>query len=167
METKSFKINIPEGFEIDKEKSTFEEIVFKPIKKELPKKWEDLHTVQGYCVDFNTEIKSSKPDFLVGGMYKTSRNVFPTLKEAEASIALAQLCQLRDIYNEGWKPNWVDIKQNKYVIGFEYNPELEIEDIYMTQNNIVRNVITLKSIELAKQFLENFKDLIEQAKPLL
>ena len=32
METKEIKINIPEGYEIDKENSTFECIKFKPIK---------------------------------------------------------------------------------------------------------------------------------------
>jgi hypothetical protein len=30
MENKSIKINVPEGFEIDKDKSTFDEIIFKP-----------------------------------------------------------------------------------------------------------------------------------------
>ena len=35
METKEIKINVPEGYEIDKENSTFECIKFKPIKKEL------------------------------------------------------------------------------------------------------------------------------------
>ena len=32
METKEFKINIPKGYEIDKENSTFECIKFKPVK---------------------------------------------------------------------------------------------------------------------------------------
>lgn len=32
METKEIKIDIPEGYEIDKENSTFECIKFKPIK---------------------------------------------------------------------------------------------------------------------------------------
>lgn len=165
METKSFKINIPEGFEIDKEKSTFEEIIFKPIpKKELPKSWEELENIDGYYVD-----NCSKPEYfeVLGKVDSVDKNIFPTLKEAKAAIALAQLCQLRDIYNEGWKPDWDDIKQNKYIIRFEYNPEIEKEDIYINQNKAVRNVITLKSIEVVKQFLENFKDLIEQAKPLL
>ncbi len=33
METKELKIQIPEGYEIDKENSTFEKIVFKKKKK--------------------------------------------------------------------------------------------------------------------------------------
>lgn len=44
MDTKKLKINIPEGYEIDKEKSTFEEIVFKKVEDpftKLPKNWEE------------------------------------------------------------------------------------------------------------------------------
>lgn len=37
---KEVKITPPEGYEIDKEKSTFEEIVFKPIENDFPKSWE-------------------------------------------------------------------------------------------------------------------------------
>ena len=33
METKELKIQVPDGYEIDKENSTFELIKFKPIKK--------------------------------------------------------------------------------------------------------------------------------------
>ena len=33
METKEFRIQVPEGYEIDKENSTFECIKFKPLKK--------------------------------------------------------------------------------------------------------------------------------------
>ena len=35
METKELKIQAPEGYEIDKENSTFERIKFKPIKKDI------------------------------------------------------------------------------------------------------------------------------------
>ena len=35
METKELKIQIPEGYEIDKENSTFECIKFKSIKKDI------------------------------------------------------------------------------------------------------------------------------------
>lgn len=104
METKSLKINIPEGFEIDKEKSTLEEIIFKPIiKKGLPKSWEELENINGYYVE-----NSSIPEYYAtsGRVETTDKNIFPSLEEAKAAIALAQLCQLRDIYNEGWKPDW-------------------------------------------------------------
>ena len=37
MENKEIKINVPDGFEIDKDNSTFELIKFKPIIKEIDK----------------------------------------------------------------------------------------------------------------------------------
>ena len=39
--SKELKINIPEGYEIDKENSTFERIVFKK-KSTYPKSWEEF-----------------------------------------------------------------------------------------------------------------------------
>ena len=42
MEEKKLKINIPEGYEIDRDNSTFEEIVFKKVEDplaKLPKTW--------------------------------------------------------------------------------------------------------------------------------
>ena len=36
---KEMKIIPPEGYEVDKENSTFECIKFKPIKSQLPKTW--------------------------------------------------------------------------------------------------------------------------------
>lgn len=44
IDTKKLKINIPEGYEIDRENSTFEEIIFKKIENpfsKLPKTWEE------------------------------------------------------------------------------------------------------------------------------
>lgn len=156
METKEFKIQAPEGYEIDKEKSTFENIVFKKVENELPKSWEDLYEVGGWFVDFQSKVVTS-------GSMRTAdsvKNRFPTKEEAEACVALAQLCQLRDRYNGGWKPDWND-GTNKY-------------SIYFTRDEIDRvceycshRVLAFKTLELRDKFLENFGDLIELAKPLL
>lgn len=156
METKEFKIQVPEGYEIDKEKSTFEKIVFKKTERELPKKWEDLYEVKGWFVDFQSDVVTS-------GSMRTGDNVknrFPTKEEAKACIALAQLCQLRDRYNEGWKPNWDDGGE-KHCVYFHDN---EINSAYTYSSH---RVLTFKTQELRDEFLENFKDLIETAKPLL
>ena len=151
------KIQVPEGYEIDKEKSTFEKIVFKKVENELPKSWEDLYEVGGWFVDFHSKVVTS-------GSMRTAdsvKNRFPTKEEAEACVALAQLCQLRDRYNGGWKPNWNSMAETKYVI-----------EIF--KNNIIKNlyggkhrILAFKTEELRDKFLENFEDLIEIAKPLL
>ena len=157
METKEMKIQAPEGYEIDKEKSTFEKIVFKKTERKLPKKWEDLENVNGYYADSWGDIRYyygvNTPD-------NTNKNIFPTKEEAEACLALAQLCQLRDRYNDGWKPNWKD-GTNKHSIYFTHD---EIDGVCGCYSH---RILTFKTLELRDKFLENFRDLIETAKPLL
>ena len=49
MEAREMKIQVPEGYEIDREKSTFESIVLKKVEvKELPKSWEGLKIIDGF-----------------------------------------------------------------------------------------------------------------------
>ena len=158
METKEMKIQAPEGYEIDKEKSTFEKIIFKKDNKDLPKTWEEVGVIKGWytyaggSIDYFSEGTSTN---------YADRNIFPTKEEAEASLALAQLCQLRDIYNEGWKPNWAIYKTEKWCI--------EIVNYKILKNTYytIHRVLAFKTKELRDKFLENFRDLIETAKPLL
>ena len=157
METKEFKIQVPEGYEIDRENSTFEKIIFKKVERELPKTWKDLLFVEGWFINGKCYIIETGK--LITQEY--NKNTFPTKEEAEACLALAQLCQLRDRYNGGWKPNWNSMAETKYVI-----------EIF--KNNIVKNlyggkhrILAFKTEELRDKFLENFEDLIEIAKPLL
>ena len=156
METKEMKIQVPEGYEIDKENSTFEKIVFK--RKELPKSWEDLITVKGYCVTTFSKIEDCCEECYT---YKENKNIFPTREEAEACLALAQLCQLRDRYNDGWKPDWEDYEQFKWWIVFFK------DNIRVAEYLFIKKMLAFKTEELRDKFLENFRDLIETAKPLL
>ena len=157
METKEFKIQVPEGYEIDREKSTFEKIVFKKVENELPKSWDDLKNIGGYYVSSQSDIKY----YYENCQDSIHKNVFPTKEEAEACLALAQLCQLRDIYNGGWKPDWEDTNEQKYVI-IIHTGRIQVETFFSIQH-----LLTFKTAELRDKFLENFRDLIEIAKPLL
>lgn len=157
METKEFKIQVPEGYEIDRENSTFEKIVFKKVEKELPKSWKDLHQVKGWFVNNRCEIEYyNKGD----STNDTDKNRFPTKEEAEACVALAQLCQLRDIYNEGWKPNW-NKETDKYTIIYSSNKIDTSFSVY------TQRILSFKTVGIRDKFLENFRGLIETAKPLL
>ena len=153
---KELKINVPEGYEIDKDKSTFENIVFKK-KNELPENWEDLETIEGYWVGANCEIIQLNS----GGAFFVNKNVFKTKEQAQASLALAQLSQLRDVYRQGWEPDWGCRETLKHCIIF-YNNELHIDDFYT-----YHEFLSFQDIETAELFLKNFRDLIEQAKPLM
>jgi hypothetical protein len=154
---KTFKIEVPNGYEIDKVKSTFENIVFKEVKKELPKKWEDLEIDNGYYVTDDSEIKGGDGEF---SSVNENKNTFATKEQAEASIALAQLSQLREVYRNGWKPDWTD-NNGKFTI-FVNDNEIKKE--------VFRNVsvfLSFKDEETRDLFFENFHKLIEIAKPLM
>lgn len=158
--TKEIKIQVPEGMEIDRENSTFELIKFKPIEKGLPSSWEELEFVSGYDVDTDLdiiEVNCCSTGFL------GSSTIWPSIEEAEASIALAQLCQLRDKYNDGWKPDWSDNSYPKYIIVY-YRDTICSDTAYT-----YRNTLNFKSSKLRDKFLSNpeIVKLIEIAKPLL
>jgi hypothetical protein len=156
---KNLTITPPEGYEIDKEQSTFENIVFKPLPQEnsLPETWEQLETITGYSVGIMSEIH------LIScvSTSKRNKNAFATKEQAEASIALAQLSQLMAVYNDGWVPDWTD-HNLKYVIHFTGAADL-IKSSYQYSQHFLR----FKTRELRNEFLKNFRDLILTAKPLL
>ena len=156
MMKKEIKITTPDGFEIDKENSTFECIKFKKISG-LPKSWEELGSIKGYYIDseIGTIEEAGKPE----GMPREFKDVWPTKKLAEASLALAQLTQLRDRYNGDWEADW-EMPNSKDVI-YYYLDKLKVG---MSRTN---SVLNFKSARLRDEFLKNFKDLIETAKPLL
>jgi hypothetical protein len=86
-----FKIQIPEGHQIDLENSSLESgiIKFKPIKKQLPKSWEEINIIEeGYFINPDSNVCKCT----------NNQNIFPTQELAKASIALAKLSVLRDIY---------------------------------------------------------------------
>ena len=150
---KEIKINVPKGYEIDKDKSTFENIVFKEIN-ELPNSWKELEVIDGYWVSALSRVCSYTSEASL-----TSKNTFKTEEQAEASIALAQLSQLRDVYRQGWEPNEEE-RFLQYIIMFSGNKP----HIYYIQGSCFLSFQNSKTAEL---FLKNFRDLIEKAKPLM
>ena len=151
---KNIKIKIPKGYEIDKDKSTFENIVFKAINV-LPNSWKELEVIDGYWVSAFSMVRS-----YINEASLTSKNTFKTKEQAEASIALAQLSQLRDVYRQGWEPDWNDCR-TKFSIEF-YENKLGITPYY--GSNVF---LSFQDEETTVLFLENFRDLIEKAKPLM
>jgi hypothetical protein len=90
----------------------------------------------------------------------TGRNIFKTEEQAKASLALAQLSQLRDVYRAGWVPDW-EVYNVKWCVFFRGNTI----NVGSLQN--ASEFLSFQDKETAELFLENFRDLIEQAKPLM
>lgn len=117
---KELKINVPEGYEIDKENSTFERIRFK--KKEEPKQWRDgfPKEITGYYISDNAYITYSNCY-----SYDQNRNVFNTFHQANSALAMAQISQIiandkrfgGPITDEEWK----DTSMPKYSIERMYD----------------------------------------------
>ena len=74
--------------------------------------------------------------------------------------ALRKLEILRDIYNDGWKPDWTDVR-------FKHRILFSCGDIAIDDGFARQHFLHFKTAELRDIFLNNFRDLIEDAKDLL
>ena len=137
----NMKINIPQGFEIDKENSSLEtgEIVFKEVESKYPSEFE-----------YNTKRDGLLSRVAVSEKYADKLNTLDTL-----------LC-LRDEYNridgftEGFRfgeHNWC-ITNIKNTLDF---------DTWGVNHKIMH----FKKEETAKLFLKNFEEQLEQIKEFL
>jgi hypothetical protein len=126
-------------------------------KKKLPKSWEELPEIDGWYFDNHCHI-----DNVISLAAKnTNKNVFATKEQAEAAIAMAQLSQLMKVYNDGWEADW----SNNFCVKCNL---LYVKNELVVRSDVdVKRFLTFKDKETAELFLENFTELINQAKPLL
>ena len=155
-EQNSVSIKVPDGYEIDNEKSTFTNIVFKPIDVKCPKSWEDAfagNPICGYWIGAQSDTIESD-----GNAADCDKNIFKTEKQAKSALAYAQITQLMALpcYNGDWIPDWENRNEEKY---FPYRA-----------NNIILSGIVyaefqhvaFKSQDIYKAFIENHEDLLRQ-----
>ena len=161
MEKKKLKINIPEGYEIDRENSTFEEIVFKKIEdpfSKLPKTWEEYcKRTKGYTSYYGYSINGNTYETKFDGFY----NEFFTKERVKQYVALGKLLQLRDY----WVSNWKDDSNNSVAVIYHF--EGEIVNINVSKKRSLSYSLTFPTREMAKEFRNCFEDLIKEAYPLV
>ena len=161
MEEKKLKINIPEGYEIDKEKSTFEEIVFKKIEDplaKLPKTWEEYcKRTKGYTSYYGNHRQTDISKTIFNGFY----NEFSTEERVKQYVALGKLLQLRDY----WVSNCKDASNN--FVAAIYHFDGEIVNTNVSKKRSSNYSLTFPTREIAQKFIECFKDLINEAYPLI
>ena len=90
----------------------------------------------------------------------SDKNVLPNREITEAFLALMQLLQLRDCYRQGWEPDWAS-NDKKYTISM-CRDEIYYDIVYG-----YAYTLSFQSPEIRNEFVENFKDLIIQAKDLI
>lgn len=94
---------------------------------------------------------------------KKDRNICNSIADAKAHLALMQLHQLRDYYRQGWVPDWDSTRNPKYKYCIlKCGTIIHIEPL-------VRYIhfLSFQTYKLAEQFLDNFRELIEQAGDLI
>lgn len=152
---KTKEIIIPQGWEIDKVEDN--KIILKENNKELPKTWEeciakirDLEYIDRNCIyksTFTAETASNHINNIPIGLGKPM-------------LALCQLLVCREVYRQGWKPNLYDGKTKWTIECIDYS-------VLSTTCTHVSKVLSFQSAEIRDEFLENFRDLIEEAKELI
>ena len=161
MEEKKLKINIPEGYEIDRENSTFEEIVFKKVEDpfaKLPKTWEEYcKQTKGYTSYYGDPIDDDTHEIKFSKFY----NEFSTQERAKQYIALGKLLQLRDY----WVSNLKDTLNNFVAVIYHFDGE--IVNTNVSKKRSLSYSLTFPTREIAQKFIECFKDLINRAYPLI
>lgn len=98
-----------------------------------------------------TEIMNDSV-FLAEGNYYTNLDT--------CAEALKKLILLRDYYNEGWQPDWND-NATKYSI------EVEVGEIVGRNHHCNARIMSFKTNDVRNKFLEEQRELLEIAKPLL
>ena len=155
----------PKGMRIDPEALKENRVEFINIDSidELPESWKGLNVVSGYHIDDGRVSFSKITGNSTSNIY--NKDILPTKELAEAILALCQLLQLRDRYNDGWEPNWEDDSLKHVIYVYENKPR--------NRGNIQASkrgeVLAFKSEKLKDRFFnapEIYK-LIEIAKPLL
>ena len=145
---KELKIIPPIGYEIDRQKSTFEKIIFKKIS-ENPKTWEEYCSLMKgktmYCTCCNTITVSGFSD---------AHDKFVNKKRAEQFIALGQLMQLHDYWVRGYK-------EFKYALLVTRNENILVYN--WSRYHTYPHILTFPTEKMAEEFKECFSDLIKKA----
>lgn len=150
METKIIKIKdiCPEGYKLDKERSTLDNLVFiedinyNYISEKL------FYGKRGYYCDSCGYIRSI--DVVDYKCLKYPSNC-TSEKQAKKLLAINQLMNVAKYLNGDWKPDWNDDNEKKYTISLDRNNK----KINITWNVLVNKCpVYFKTEELAQKAID-------------
>jgi hypothetical protein len=163
MEQKEIKITIPEGYEIDKEQSTFEKILFKKKDNKYPKTWEE-------CIDILNSLKTRfcyiASNSELHETYDCCKstidyNTLPSKEIAEKFLILQKLYTCRQAYVGNWEPDIKNYEQIKYCLVYERNT------ISLGTYTSTCRMFSFPTKEMGKDFIINFNNDLEKIKEFL
>lgn len=159
METKNI-INVPEGYEIDREQSTERQIVLRKIENKRARSWKEYcEKMKGKDSYFYNNAIRRIVDSQFGSEPVLSE--FEDMEDVETLEAFSKLLRLRKDWVGEWKPDWTNEDQTKFTIISAKN---KIDD---SISDFINSPMSFPTKEMRDEFIETFKDLLEIAKPLL
>ena len=143
----TIEIEVPDG-----KKAVWKDnkVMFEDIEPQLPKTWEDFIEIK--------KLKYQSAGCFVEEIPKGLIDSYPTLNQI---VAVLKLKKLRDYYNNNWHCDYRN-ENEKNVVIIRSHGELKIFVEWT-----ITTFLTFKSTEIAKEFLTNFRELIEQAGDLI
>lgn len=145
MNTEEIKITVPEGYEIDKENSTFECIKFK--KKGLT--YEDVaeklfKNKKTYFLGTSAKIAYFMPE----SSGTVLANNATSEKQLQRLLAINKLMNVAEYLNDGWKPDWENPDDHKwYIYWSNYDNKFAMASRLVSTSEIVH----FKTPDLALQ----------------
>jgi hypothetical protein len=153
------EITLPDGWVIDKQVGN--KLILKEDKPKLDT-WEKCFAVLHYpyglvYINHNSDISGI-------GLGETAipknHKVFPR-EYSSAMLALTQLLVCYKAWVGDWKPDWKNLKNDKYCIS------VQCDKIIRHCVTTTQHILLFPTSDMRDKFLETFKDLLKQAKPLL
>lgn len=166
METRTTELSLEDAIDLYKLGGNYRNLALSVYREDelvnFPEDWEDFCTLnksaeQEWLIADNSElqwvsVKNRDPE--------RNANLLVTRHDAEAHLALIKLHRLRDCYRNGWTPNWNSINIKAVIIIKDGIP-------HIAAATYVSHFLSFQSQEIAEEFRDNFKELIETAKNLL
>ena len=134
---------------------------YKPYEVEVPEDIDNYYYTDEYGkVDYLEGYNSSyeKNKYIRGLAFKTEEEAEQYDKER---ILLFKLHKWAEEHNGGWKPDWKDFNEEKYIIVYDY----DCKKFYVYSNFYYADISKLplfKTSEIAQQFIEEFGDEIKE-----
>lgn len=144
---KQKKIVLPDGWEID--------------TNELPKTWEECFKQLGEAEYMDITGFVSRVDIAMFHHPRFNQRKDIPVGLGYPLIAFCQLLVCREVYRKGWNPNWKNTCQDKYAI------KCKQDEIVTSMEWGINTLLSFQSEKIRDKFLENFRDLIEEAKELI
>ena len=160
METRQIELSLDTAQRLYEQGGEYRDIALTAFKEHeligdrLPKTWDE------YCAKYG-EVGDKIKASLNTAYMAINTYIFSDYKQAQAHIAKMKLHLLRDEYRNGWKPDWKDSEHKKYVIQSSEG-EYYVDDYYN-----ISTFLAFQDEKQAKEFLTNFRELIEQAGDLI